>query len=171
MPLLIHAHRAQDITAALKLGEEFDIRIVLDGAIESYLLIDPIKQAGVPVIVHATMKRAYGEAENISFETAGKLRAAGIPIAMQSGYESYVPKTRVVLLETAQAVANGLTFDDALAALTLEAAKLLGVADRVGSIEVGKDADLALFDGDPFEWTARCTGTIIDGRVVHDQPR
>jgi imidazolonepropionase-like amidohydrolase len=171
LPLLVYAQRSQDISAALKLAEEFDLKIVLDGAAESYLLIDAIKSAGVPVIVHATLKRANDESENISFETAGKLKAAGIPIAMQSGYESYVPKTRVVLLETAIAVANGLKFDDALAALTIEAAKILGVADRVGSIEVGKDADLALFDGDPFEYTTRCTGTVIDGRVVHDTPR
>ena len=171
MPLLIYAQRSQDISAALKLAEEFDLKIVLDGAAESYLLTDAIKSAAVPVIVHATLKRANDEAENLSFETAGKLKAAGIPIAMQSGYEGYVPKTRVVLLETAIAVANGLKFDDALAALTIEAARILGVADRVGSIEVGKDADLALFDGDPFEYTTRCTGTVIDGQVVHDAPR
>lgn len=171
MPLLVFAQRAQDISAALKLAEEFDLDIVLDGAAESYLLVDAIKSAGVPVIVHATLKRANDEAENLSFETAATLRAAGIPVAMQSGYEGYVPKTRVVLLETAVAVANGLKFDDALAALTIDAAKILGVADRVGSIEPGKDADLALFDGDPFEYTTHCTGAVIDGQVVHDKPR
>lgn len=117
------------------------------------------------------MYRSRGEAENNSFETASKLRAAGIPVALQSGYESYVPKTRVVLFEAAIAAANGLTFDQALATISIDAAKILGVSDRVGSIEAGKDADLALFDGDPFEYTSHCVGTIIDGRIVSDQAR
>lgn len=171
LPLLIYAQRAQDILAAVKLKNDFGVNVVLDGAAEAYLLIDQIKTAGIPVVVHPTMKRAGGETENLSFETAAKLKAAGIPIAMQSGYEEYVPKTRVVLFETAQAVANGLAPADALAALTIDTAKILGVADRVGSLEAGKDADLALFDGDPFEYVTRCTGTVIDGKLVHDHPR
>ncbi len=170
-PLLISAERAQDILSALKLKDEFKINIVLDLADEAYLLIDPIKAAGVPVIVHPTMKRAFGDSENISMETAAKLKAAGIPFAFQSGYEPYVPKTRIILFEAAIAVANGLKFEDALAALTIDAAKILGVADRVGSIEKGKDADLALFDGDPFEYTSHCVGTIISGKIVFEGKR
>jgi imidazolonepropionase-like amidohydrolase len=171
LPLLVTAHKAQDILLALKLADEFDLRIVLDGAAESYLLIDPIKAAGVPVIIHPTMLRSSGEAKNLSLETAAALRRAGIPVAMQSGYEGYVPKTRVVLFEAAVAAANGLSFEQALATITIDAASILGVQDRVGSIEAGKDADLALFDGDPFEFTSHCVGTVIDGRVVSDQPR
>ena len=78
-------------------------RIVLDGASEAYLLIDQIKAAGVPVILHPTMFRSYGESENLSMETAAKLHDAGIRVAMQSAYEAYVPKTRVVLFEAALA--------------------------------------------------------------------
>ena len=112
MPLLVTAHRANDIVTALRLAKEFDIRIVLDGAAESVpRRSTEIKAAGVPVIVHPTMSRAGGDAENLSMETAAKLREAGIPVALQSGYESYVPKTRVVLFEAAVAAANGLTFD------------------------------------------------------------
>jgi imidazolonepropionase-like amidohydrolase len=143
--------------------------MVLDGASESYLLIDQIKAAGVPVIVHPTMFRSHGESENLSMETAGKLRAAGIPIALQSAYEGYVPKTRVVLFEAAIAAANGLSFDDALGAITRDAARILGVDDRIGSIEKGKDADIACFDGDPFEYTTHCTTTIIDGKIVSEK--
>lgn len=171
MPLLITAHRAQDILLALKLAEEFDVDMVLDGAAEGYLPIEQIKVAGVPVVIHPTMYRSRGETENLSFETAGKLHAAGIPVAMQSGYEGYVPKTRVVLFEAAIAAANGLSFEQALGTITIESAKILGVSDRVGSIEAGKDADLALFDGDPFEYTTRCTTTIIDGMIVSDEPK
>ncbi|MGE0478995.1 MAG: amidohydrolase family protein [Phycisphaerae bacterium] len=171
LPLLVTAHRAQDIASVLRLAREFQLRIWLDGAAESYLLIDEIKAAGVPVIVHPTMQRAYGEAENLSFETAAKLRAAGIPIAIQSGYEGYVPKVRVVLFEAAAAARYGLSFDHALSAVTIDAARILGVEKRVGSLEVGKDADLALYDGDPFEYTTHCTGVVIDGEVVSEIQR
>ena len=89
--------------------------------------------------------------------------------ALQSAYEGYVPKTRVVLFEAALAAANGLSFDDALGSITRDAARILGIDQRVGSIEKGKDADLACFDGDPFEYTSHCTTTIIDGKVVSDK--
>jgi imidazolonepropionase-like amidohydrolase len=135
------------------------------------LLIDEIKAAGVPVILHPTMQRAIGDQENLSFETAAKLVAAGIPVALQSGYEAYVPKTRVVLFEAGVAAANGLSQQQALRAITLDAAKILGIDKRVGSLEVGKDGDVALYDGDPLEYTTHCVGTIIDGRVVSDSPR
>jgi imidazolonepropionase-like amidohydrolase len=171
LPLMITAHRAQDIASALRLGREFGIRIWLDGAAESYLLVDEIKEAGVPVILHPGMYRAVGETENMSFTTAAVLHNAGIPVALQSGYEDYVPKTRVVLFETAMAAANGLTFEQALATITVNAARILGIADRVGSLEVGKDGDMALYDGDPFEYTTHCVGVIINGQVVSDEVR
>jgi len=169
--LLITCDRAQDIASALRLAKEFDIPIWLDGAAESYLLVDEIKAAGIPVISHPPMQRSIGERENLSFETASKLVAAGIPVALQSGFESYVPKSRVVLLEAALAAANGLSFEQALRTITIDAAKILGIADRVGSLEVGKDGDVALYDGDPFEYTTHCTGTIIEGELVSDTPR
>jgi imidazolonepropionase-like amidohydrolase len=171
VPLLVHAHRSRDILAALRVGEEFDIDIVLDGAAEAYLVTDQIKAAGVPVILHPTMARAGGDTENLSFETAAALRRAGIPFALQSGFEGYVPKTRVVLFEAAIAAANGLTLEQALASVTVDAATLLGIADRVGSIAAGKDADLALFDGDPFEYTTHVTHVVIDGKVVSEEAR
>lgn len=167
-PLLVTAHRATDIGNALRVAREFDIRLVLDGAAEAYLLTDSIKAAGVPVILHPTMLRAYGETENLSMETAVRLREAGIPFALQSGYESYVPKTRVVLFEAALAAARGLTPEQALAAVTIDAARILGVHERLGSLEPGKDGDVALFDGDPFEYTSHVTGVVIEGRVVSD---
>ena len=174
LPLLITVHRHQDILAALRVAKEFNLRIVLDGASDAPLVLDAIKAAGVPVIVHPTMERAgapgNSETENVSFATAAKLRAAGIPMAFQSGYENYVPKTRVVLFEAGAATAHGLSFDDALAAITIEAARILGVAERVGSLEKGKDGDLALYDGNPFEYTSHCTGVVINGQVASDQP-
>ena len=170
-PLMVTADRAQDIDSALRLANEFGFRLILDSAAESYLLIDEIKNADVPVIIHPTMARATGDRENMSFETAAKLVAAGIPVAMQSGFEGYVPKTRVVLFEAGYAAANGLSFEQALGTITIDAAKLLGIDEKVGSLEVGKDADVALFDGDPFEYTTHCVGVLINGQVVSDQPR
>lgn len=170
-PLLVTAHKAQDISNALRLAKEFNIRIVLDGASEAPMMIDDLKAAGVSVIIHPTMARAGGDKESLSLESASKLRAAGILVALQSGYESYVPKTRVVLFEAAMAAANGLTREQALATITIDAAKILGLDARIGSLAVGKDADIAMYDGDPFEWTTHCTGTIINGNVVSDVVR
>lgn len=172
LPLLVTVNRATDIDAALRVAAEFGIRVVLDSAAEAYLATDRIKAAGVPVILHPTMRRAgMGETENIGFETAAKLRAAGIPVALQSGYEGYVPKTRVALFEAAVAAANGLSTEEALATITVDAARILGIADRVGSLQPGRDADVAVFDGDPFEYTSHCTAVVIDGRIVAAEPR
>lgn len=166
---MINAHRVSDIMTALRLQEEFGFKLILEGASEAYLVIDEIKEAGVPVIIHPTMIRTGGDSENASFETAGKLVEAGIPVVFQSGFEGYVPKTRVVLYEAAIAVANGLPYDTALRALTIDAANLLGISDRTGSLESGKDADLVLFDGDPFEYITKARAVIIDGKIVHSE--
>lgn len=166
IPLLVTAHRSRDIMTALRIAKEFNIKIVLDGVSEAHLVINEIKTSGFPVIVHATMMRAGGETKALSMATAAKLKKAGIPIAIQSGYEGYVPKTRVVLFEAAITVGYGMSFEDALATITIDAAKVIGLDNRIGSIKVGKDADLAMYDGDPFEYTTHCVGTMINGKVV-----
>jgi len=171
MPLLVTVQRHQDILAALRVASEFKLKLILDGVADAPLVMDQIKQSGFPVIVHPTMARATHETENLSMETPAKLKQAGILFALQSGYESYVPKTRVVLFEAAEAAANGLSPRDAMASITIDAARLLGIQDRVGSLEPGKDADVALFDGDPFEYASHCVGTIVSGTVTDTQPR
>lgn len=171
MPLLVTVQRANDIMSAIRLGKEFNLKLVLDGVAEAQEVLDQIKASGYPVIVHPTMFRAAGETRNISFETASKLKAAGIPFALQSGFEGYVPKTRVVLFEAGVAAGNGLKPEEALASITIDAARLLGIDKRVGSLEAGKDADIALYDGDPLEYTTHCTGVLIDGAVVSEEKR
>lgn len=166
IPLLVTAKRHQDIAAALRLQREFNFPLILDGASEAYLLLEEIKAAKVPVIIHPTMARPYGENENITFTLAAKLHAVGIPFAFQSGYEAYVPKTRVVHFEAALSVAYGLPHEVALAGCTSAAAEILGMEDRIGSLQKGLEADIALFDGDPLETVTHCTGVIIDGKVV-----
>lgn len=166
LPLLVTANRAQDIMSALRLRQEFGIDLVLDSAAEAYLLTDQIKAAGVRVILHPPMARQYGEFENASFTTGSVLKAAGIPFAYQSGFEGYVPKTRVVLFEAGVAAANGLAWNDALASITIDAARVIGMEQRIGSLEVGKDGDVALFDGDPFEYASHAVGVVIGGTVI-----
>ena len=166
MPLLVTVNRHNDILTALRIAEEFDIKLVLDGAAEAYLVADEIRAAGVDVIVHPLMTRAARDRENMSYTTPAKLLDARIRVAFQSGYESYVPKTRVVLFEAAIALKYGMDFDQVLRSVTLDAARIIGVGDRVGSIEKGKDGDVALFDGDPFEYTTHSIATIIDGKLV-----
>ena len=171
VPLLVSAHRAIDILGALRVADEFQLRIVLDGAAEAHLVLDELRAAAVPVIPHPTMARSSGELANATMRLPRILADATIPFAIQSGYEAYVPKTRVVLFEAGVATAYGLPPERALAAITIDAARLVGVADRVGSLEPGKDADLALFDGDPLEYTTHCVGVVIDGGVVSREKR
>ena len=170
-PLIVHADRAFDISAALRLKEEFGLDVVLESAAEAHGMIDAIKAANVPIFLHPTMARGSGERLNVSFTTAAKLREAGVPVAFSTGYEAYVPKVRVLLFEAAMAIPYGLSREDALAMITIEPAKILGIQDRVGSIEPGKDADLAFFDGDPFEWITHCEGVMIDGQSFEQKPR
>ena len=165
-PLMITANRMQDMQSALRLADEFGITVVLDGAADAHMMLDELREAGVSVILHPTMARNSGERANAAFTTASVLAEAGIPFALQSGYEAYVPKTRVVLWEAGFAAGNGLAPEDALASVTIGAARLIGMDDRIGSLEPGKHGDVAMFDGDPFEYTSHVTGVVIEGDVV-----
>jgi len=171
LPLLVTVQRHNDIVTALRLGREFDLRLVLDGAAEAYLVLEEIRSAGVPVIIHPTMMRAWGEMENLALDTAASLAASGIPFALQSGFEDYVPKTRVILYEAGVAAAFGLGSEAALASITIDAARLLGIDGRLGSLEIGKDGDIALYDGDPLEYTTHCIGVVIEGTIVSEETR
>lgn len=170
---VIVAHRADDILTALRIAEEFDLDLILAGATEGYLVRDAIRSADVPVLIGPVMVRSWGvsETSNASFENAALLSDVGIPIGFTSGFEGYVPKVRVVLWEAAIAATNRLGPDRALHGLTLGAATIWGQQDQIGSLEVGKRADVAIFDGDPFEYTSHVCGVVIDGKVVSETCR
>jgi imidazolonepropionase-like amidohydrolase len=170
IPVVFSGHRADDLDTALRLAKEFNLKAQLDLAAEAYLMADRIADAKVPVVVHPTMQRpAEMETFNSNLCNAAVLADHKIPLAIGTGFESYVPKTRVVRHEAGMAMVNGLGFDRALSAITLDAAKILGIDDRFGSLEPGKVADVVLYDGDPFEHATQVTYTIQDGRVIYDR--
>jgi imidazolonepropionase-like amidohydrolase len=170
LPMIFSAHRADDLMTGLRLAREFKLKARLDLATEGYLVADAIAEAKVPVVVHPTMQRVGSmETFNGHLGNAAALADRKIPIAIGTGFEGYVPKTRVLRHEAAMALVNGLGFERALRFVTLDAARILGIEDRFGSIETGKAADLVLYDGDPFEHATHVTNTVIDGRVVFDR--
>ena len=135
-------------------------------------MADELKKAGVPVVVHPTMQRAGSSLETLHSFTgdAAALDAAGVPVTLCTGFEGYVPKVRVLRYEAAMAVgAGGLDHSRALRAVTIDAAKLLGIDKDYGSIEKGKLADLVLYDGDPFEHATHVTHTVMSGHVVYNR--
>lgn len=168
IPALFTARREDDIQTALRIGREFGLRVEIADGVDAYLMADALREASVPVHVGPVMERlGRVETVNASFENAAILADAGVPISFQSGYEAYVPKTRVVLFEAAIAAANGLGSQRALQALTIDAARRLGIDEQLGSLEPGKDGDLVLFDGDPFEYTTHVDAVIVRGTPVH----
>jgi imidazolonepropionase-like amidohydrolase len=171
VPVLFSAHRADDLGTALRLAREHKLQAQLHLVTEGYLIADVIAQSGVPVVVHPPMQRIGGNLETFNSHLCNSVVLADkkIPLAIGTAFEGYVPKTRVLRHEAAIAMTNGLGFDRALRAVTLDAARILGVDDRFGSIEVGKVADLVLYDGDPFEYASHVTYTVMDGRIVFNR--
>ncbi|QVL31399.1 amidohydrolase family protein [Telmatocola sphagniphila] len=171
IPVYFSAQRADDIGTALRIAEEFKLKPVINLAAEAYLMTDRLASAKVPVVVHPTMQRAGGSMETLNshLSNAAVLADKNIPITICTAFEGYVPKTRVLRVEMALAMTNGLGADRALKAVTIDAAKLLGIDKEFGSLEVGKRADIVLYDGDPFENTTHVVYTLMDGKVVWDR--
>src|SRR5579883_2049637 len=171
VPVYFAAHRADDIRTALRIADEFKLKPVIALGTDGYLLADELAGRKVPVVVHPTLQRPGGsmETRHTHLAAAAALAKAGVPVTLCTAYEGYVPKQRNLRTEAAYAAANGLGHAAALRAVTLDAAKLLGVADKYGSVEPGKVADLVLYDGDPFENTTHVTLTVLGGKVVYDR--
>jgi imidazolonepropionase-like amidohydrolase len=170
-PAIFNAYRADDIDTAIRIGTEFHLKYMLASVTEGYLIRDKIKQAGVSCLVGAVMQPIENlETANTTYENAALLQQAGIPVSIMTGYVAYVPKTRVLLFEAAIAAANGLGMEGALRAITITPAKILGIDDRVGSLSKGKDADVVVFDGDPFEYTSHVQQVMVQGMVTYRRP-
>ena len=172
LPLKIHAHRADDILTAIRICREFKLRYTLDHCTEGYLITDKLKEAlsedceGI-IVGPLLTDRSKIELKNLSFKAPKVLEQAGIEYAMMTDHpvtpEQYLP------ICTAIAVREGASEEGALKAITINAAKITGIADRVGSIQVGKDADIAVFSGHPFDFRSRCVLTLVNGKVAHEE--
>jgi imidazolonepropionase-like amidohydrolase len=164
------AQRADDLQTALRISDEFELDPMLVLAAEGYLIRDRLKESNVPIIVHPTMQR-LGDLEtfNTLFTNAAHLKNSELTVSIGSGFEGYVPKSRMIRHEAGLAMTYGLGFERALRAVTLDAATILGIDDQFGSLEAGKVADLVLYDGDPFEHTTHVRKVIVSGRIVYDR--
>jgi imidazolonepropionase-like amidohydrolase len=171
MPVYFAAHRQDDIATALRIAAEFKLKPVIALGTEAYRMTPELKKAGVSVVVHPTMQRAASSMETLHgfVGNAAVLADSGVPVTIGTAFEGYVPKVRVLRHEAIVAAANGLGTTRALRAVTIDAAKLLGIDQQYGSIEKGKVADLVLYDGDPFEHTTHVARTIMNGQVVYDR--
>lgn len=170
LPLKIHCHRADDILTAIRIAKEFNVRFTLDHCTEGYLIPDllreTIEETGAGIIIGPLLTdRSKIELRNVSFSAPKALYDAGIDFAMMTDHpvipEQYLPVC------AALAVREGLPEDAALRSITINAARITGIDDRVGSLEVGKDADIAVFSGHPLDFRSRCVLCTVDGQVAH----
>ncbi len=165
LPLKAHAHRADDICTALRIAKEFGVRITLEHVTEGHLVVEELKRADVPLAVGPTMTNASKiELVNKTFATPGILARAGLQVSIITDApvipEQYLP------LCAGLAVKSGMDPFDALKAITINPAKHLGIADRVGSLEVGKDADIVIADGDPMDSSTKVETVFLNGKKV-----
>lgn len=167
IPLKAHVHRVDDIFTAVRIAKEFGLRMTLDHCSEGHLVADRLAQEGFPAIVGPDLSsRSKIEVQNVAFKTVGILQKAGMLTAITTDHP--VSLIQSLPICAGMAVKAGLPMEEGLKSITINPAKICGVADRVGSLEVGKDADIAVFTGNPMEVFTRTLYTIIDGRIVYD---
>lgn len=165
IPLKAHVHRADDILTAIRIANEFDLDITIDHGTESHLIVDEVKESGFPVIVGTDLtSRSKIEIQNMNFKTNKILKDADILFAITTDHP--VALIQYLPICAGLAVRNGLEMKDALEAITINPAKICRVDDRVGSLKVGKDADIAIFDDNPLKVFTKTLYTIIDGKIV-----
>lgn len=166
IPLKAHVHRADDIQTAIRIAKEFDLLMTLDHCTEGHLIAKEIKASGFPAIVGPSLaSRNKIEIQNMDFKTAGVLFKAGVKVAITTDH----PVSRIQYLPICAGIAakEGLGIEEGLKAITINAAEICNVSARVGSIEPGKDADIAIFDGNPMETFTKTLYTIINGKTVY----
>jgi len=165
IPLKAHAHRADDILTALRIAREFGVNLTIEHCTEGHLIKDILAEEGISAIVGPLMTdRSKIELRNQSLKNPGELAKAGVKVAIMTDHPC-VP-VQYLSLCAAIAVKEGMNEEDALKAITINAAAVSGIDKRVGSLEIGKDADIVVFSGYPLELMSRVMLTIINGRVV-----
>jgi imidazolonepropionase-like amidohydrolase len=175
LPLLIEADRASDIDGALRLAREFKLKIMIGGGAEAYVMAEELAKARVPVLTGA-MNNIPGTWTTLGArqENVALLRKAGVPVAIignAGGGDEETYNARNVRYEAGNAVSYGATWDEALRSVTLTPAEIYGAAERVGSLEAGKDANVVVWSGDPFEFLTRAEHVFIRGRSVKSPSR
>lgn len=165
IPLKAHAHRTDDIFTAIRIADEFGLGLTLDHCTEGHLIAEEISKSGYPAIVGPSLSsRSKPEVRESDFKTSGILHHAGVTVALTTDH----PVSRIQYLPMCAAFAakEGLGKYNALCAITINAARICRVDHRVGSLKVGKDADLTIFDGSPLEISSALRATFINGRCV-----
>jgi imidazolonepropionase-like amidohydrolase len=166
IPWRQHCHRADDIATAIRIADEFGYDLVIDHGTEAYLLADILAARGIPVIIGPLLtSRSKIELRNRSLANPGRLARAGVTIAITTDHP--VVPINFLAHQAALSVKDGLDRETALRALTINPARIAGVDDRLGSIEVGKDADLVIWSGDPLDVLSRAEHALIEGVEVY----
>ena len=163
LPLIAVANRRSDIETALRIGREFRLRVILAGGQEAWEIADAIARAGVPVLVEPLDNIPTYDALGVRYENAAALVRAGVKVAL---LETDTHNARNLRQQAGNAVSYGMTWDQALRAVTLSPAEVFGVADRYGALDVGKVANVVVWSGDPFEFSTGVEHVIIRGREV-----
>lgn len=163
LPLAIEANRAADILEALRFAREEKVRLILTGAEDGWIVADQIARAGVPVVMDPMANLPDFEARGATLENAARLARAGVAVAFAT-FDAH--NARNVKYFAGNAVAYGMPYDAALRAVTIEPARIFGIADRYGTLEPGKDADVVVWSGDPFELTTLVEHVFIKGREM-----
>lgn len=168
IPIKAHVHRADDIFTAIRIAKEFGLSMTLDHCSEGHLIAEILSKEGYPAIVGPGLTtRNKIEVQNLSFKTVGILNEAGVLTAITTDHP--VSLIQYLPISAGLAVKAGLSVEEGLKSITINAAKICGVDQRVGSLEEGKDADIAIFDGNPMEVFTHTLYTIIDGNIVYDR--
>lgn len=168
IPLKTHAHRADDILTAIRIAKEFEIDLTLDHCTEGHLIAGEIAESGFPAIIGPDLTaRSKIEVQNMSFKTNGILEKAGVLTAIMTDHP--VSLIRYLPLCAGLAVKQGMSMEGALKAVTINAAKICRVDDRVGSLKPGKDADIAVFSDNPVNTLTKTLYTVINGQIVYHE--
>jgi imidazolonepropionase-like amidohydrolase len=175
LPLLVVVDRASDIDAALRLARDYNVKLIIGGGAEAWMVADRLAAARVPVLTGAMNNIPGGFASlGQRQESAGLLRKAGVGVALignAGGGDEEAFNVRNLKQEAGNAVSYGMTWDDALRAVTLAPAEFFGAADRVGSLQPGREANVVVWSGDPFEFTTRAEHVFVRGREYTEKTR
>jgi len=167
MPLKIHVHRADDIVTAINIAKKYNLKATIDHCTEGYLIVDELKKAGFPILVGPLFSfRSKDEVKNATYKNPIELIKNGLSVSVTSDHP--FSNCEFLPIYVGLLVKYGLPYFEAIKTITINPAKALGIDDRVGSIEVGKDADLVVYDGDPLEVDTNVLLTMINGQIVYN---